>query len=74
MSYKKTVVKNFAIFTGKRLRWSLLLNKVATLIKRRPQHKRFYVNTAEVSRTPVLKNICERLLLNVKFHSFRTIS
>ena len=29
--YKKGVFKNFAIFTGKHLCWSLLFNKVAGL-------------------------------------------
>ena len=32
--YKKGVVKNFAKFTGKHLRQSLFLNKVAGLIKK----------------------------------------
>ena len=29
--YKKVVLKNFAKFTGKHLRWSLLFNKLAGL-------------------------------------------
>ena len=34
------------------------------LIKKRLGHRRFPVNTAEFQRAPILKNICERLLLN----------
>ena len=35
----------------------------ATLIKNRLQHRCFPVNIAKLLRRPVLKNICERLLL-----------
>ena len=43
-------------------------NKVAALqacnfIKKRLQHRLFPVNIAKLLRTPILKNICERLLL-----------
>ena len=31
MFYKKALLKNFSIFTGKYLRWNIFLNKVATL-------------------------------------------
>ena len=45
-----------------------LFNKVAeleacTFIKKRLQHWCFSVNIAKLLRTPILKNICERLLL-----------
>ena len=51
-SVKKGVFKNFAIFAGKHLFWSL-------------QHRFFPVKSAKFLRTPILKNICERLLLNL---------
>ena len=64
--YTKVIIKNFAIFTEKQLRWSLFLNKNAGLqswnfIKKRLQHRFFPVNIAKFLRTPVLENICERL-------------
>ena len=64
--YKKVVVKNFAIFTEKPLRWSLFLNKNAGLqpwnfIKKGFQHRFFHMNLAKILRTPALENICERL-------------
>ena len=58
--YKKAVLKYFAIFTGKHLCWSL------KFIKMRLQHRCFPVNIAKFLRAPILKNICERLLLNDK--------
>ena len=66
--YKKGVLKNFAIFTGKHLCWGLFLIKLQTwpafLLKRRLQRRCFHVSIAKFLRTPVLKNICERLILN----------
>ena len=67
MFYKKAVLKNFAIFTGKRLCWSLYFNENAGLqscnfIKKRLRHRCFPVNYAKFLRAPVLKNISERLL------------
>ena len=64
--YKKVVLKNFAIFTEKHLRWSLFLNKNTVLqtwnfFKKRLQHRFFPVNIAKFLRKPVLENICERL-------------
>ena len=56
-SIKKTILKNFLIFTGKHLRWSLFN-------KKRLQHRCFPVNIKKFFRTAFLKNICERLLLN----------
>ena len=43
---KNVVLKNFAIFTGKHLRWNLFFNKDAGLqgpsfIKKRLKHRRF---------------------------------
>ena len=67
--YTKVALRNFAMFTGKHLCWSLFFNKVAgpqlcNFIKKRFQHRCFTVNNAKFFRTPNLKNICERLLLN----------
>ena len=63
---KKAVLKNFAIFTEKHLRWSLFLNKNAGLqssnfTKKRLQHRFFTENIEKFLRTSVLENICERL-------------
>ena len=63
--YKKTVLKNFAIFT-KHLCWSLFLIKLQAS-KKRLQHRGFPVNNVIFLRTPILKNICERLLLFLLF-------
>ena len=51
-----------------------LFNKVAGLqpsnfIKERLQHRCFPVNNAEFLRTPILKSICERLLLLIVIFS-----
>ena len=37
--------------------------RVCNFIKKRLQHRCFSANIAEIFRTPILKNICERLLL-----------
>ena len=54
--HKKTLLENFAIFTGKHL---------CNFIKKRLQHSCFLDNTAKLLRTAILKNICEPLLLRV---------
>ena len=63
-SIEKSVLKNFAIFTGKQLRWSLDLQALrpATLFKRL-QHRCFPVNIAKFLRTLILKKICKQQLL-----------
>ena len=62
---KKAVLKNFAIFTGKKpvLELESLFNKVAGLqacnfIKKRLEHRCFPVNFAKFLRTLILKRIC----------------
>ena len=60
MFYKKTVLKNFAIFAGKYLCWSLFLITVQAF---RLQDRCFPANFAKYLRTAILKNICQRLLL-----------
>ena len=66
---KKAVLKNFAIFTGKHLCWSLFLIQLrvfrsVTLLKRNSQHRCFPVNIAKFLRTPFFRNIWEQLLLD----------
>ena len=66
--YKKAVFKNFAIFTGKYLCWSLFLIRLqawrpANLLKRDSNTDIFIVNIAIFLRAPVLKTICKRLVL-----------
>ena len=56
--FKKSVLKNFGNFTGKHLRRSLFLTKLQAC-------GRFPVKLAKFLRTPILKNICGRLLLYV---------
>ena len=61
--YKKTATKMFAIFIEKHPCWSLFLiscrHTLATLLKRDSNP----VNIAKFLRKPILKDICERLLL-----------
>ena len=68
-SVEKGVYKNFANFTGKNLFWSLFLIKfqgqACNFIKKRLQHRCFPAKFAKFLRTPILENICERLLLNL---------
>ena len=69
-SIKKTFLKNFAIFTGKRLCRSLFFNQNVGLqaynfIKKRLQHRCFPDNAVKFLRITILKNICERLLVKV---------
>ena len=69
-SMRKGVLKNSANFTGKHLCWSLFSIKLqawipATLLKKRLQHRCFPVKVAKFLRIPILKNICERLLVNI---------
>ena len=72
-SVKIGVLKSFTKLTMKHLWWSLSLIKLKTLrpadpqacnfIKKRHQHRYFPMKFAKFLRTPVLKNIRERLLL-----------
>ena len=61
--YENAVLRNFAIFTGKHLCWSLFL---INFIKKRLQHRYFPENIVELLRTPIMKSICERLLLQIQ--------
>ena len=66
---KKSVLKNFANFTGKHLCWNLFYEvaglQLASFFKKRVQHKCFPVKYGKILRTPILKNICKRLFLEV---------
>ena len=75
--HKKAVLKNFAIFTGRHLCWNLFFNKNTGLqgpsfIKKRHEPRCFFANIEKFLRTPILKNICERLLLRVSLERFPT--
>ena len=66
-SVKRGVSENFTIFTGKQLCCSLFLIKLqilrpATLLTETPKQL-FSCEYCEILRTSILKNICERLLL-----------
>ena len=67
-SIEKGVLKNFAIFTGKHLRWSLFSIELqvqawrpATVFKE-TLTKDFSVNIAKILGTPIFKKICKQLL------------
>ena len=62
MFFKRCVLKCFAIFTGRRLCWSLFWP--ATLLKKL-QLMCFVVNIAKFLRTPILKNSCDQLFLKI---------
>ena len=75
-SVKKGVLKNLVNFIGKHLvvAWNYegsLFNKVAAnqtcnFTKIRLQHRCFPVKFVKFLRTPVLKNICQQMLLQTK--------
>ena len=58
--FLKSVLKNFAIFTGKHLRWILLFNKVAGIPTQVSSCEYW-----ECLKKPIMKNICERLLFDM---------
>ena len=66
MFHKKAVLKNFAIFTGKHLYRNLFFNKNASL----QGHSFIKKRLENFLRTPILKKICERLLLRVSLELF----
>ena len=71
------VVKNFVIFTGKQLCWSLFLIKLQAckFVEKILQHWCFPLHVRKFLRIPILKNISERLLLIIllaqQFFNFR---
>ena len=54
---KRCSSANLANFTGKHLSWS---------IKKKLQHRRFSVKFANFLRTPILKNIFERVIVHIE--------
>ena len=62
-SVKKAVYKNLAKFTRKHLCY-LSFNKITGLRTGILIQRCFPVNFVKFLRAPILKNICERLLLN----------
>ena len=74
--FKKGVLEDFADLTGKHLCWSLFLIKLQgwgfNFIKMILQQICFPVKLAKFWRTPILKNICGRLLIKwyvIKYYS-----
>ena len=63
------VMKKFIIFIGKHQCWSLFsINlQACNFIKKRLQHRCFPLHVRKFLRTPILKNISERLLLIILF-------
>ena len=75
---KKSVLRNFAKFTGKHLRQSLFFDKVAglrpvTLLKKRLWHSCFPVNFAKFLRTPFFIEHLWYRLLNIIILSKRIL-
>ena len=60
---KKSILKHFVIFTRKHPCWSLFSVFGVNFIKKRLQHRYFPMNITKFLRTPILKNIWERLHL-----------
>ena len=76
---KKIYSSKFIKFHRKTLASECLFNKVACLnacnfIKKRLWHRCFPVKFVKFSRTPILKNICERLLLHHGYSRLATFN
>ena len=73
MFCEKYVLKNFPDFTGKQLCWSLFLVKLQVFSgmqisqNKETPTQAFFVKYVKFLRTPTLKNIYKRLLLNFYF-------
>ena len=63
MFFKIGVLKNFAIFTEKHLRWSLFLRKLQAFRGLARQLMCFSVNIEKCLRALILKNIYEKAAL-----------
>ena len=75
-SVKWSVLKSFTNFTGRLLCWSLFSNLEADscIFIRRLQHSCFPLKFVKSVRTPILKVICEQLLLNNATFNFQGIT
>ena len=76
-SIKKAVLKTFAILPGKHMCWSFFLiklqtSRMATLLKKKTTTQVFSCEYCEFLRITILKNICERLLLDQCCHRIKT--
>ena len=64
MFYKKAVLKDFAMFTGNQLCWSLFIIKLQafrpTVLLKILQHRCFPVNVTKFLRRAFFQNICKR--------------
>ena len=61
------LIPTFVEVTGEKLVGGLFgPSPILNRVKKRLHHRNFPVNFIEFLRTPILKNICERLLLNSK--------
>ena len=61
-SVEKRVLKFFANFTGNNCVGLFLIKFVKNFVEKRLQHNCFPVKFGKFLRTPILKNVCERLL------------
>ena len=65
-SVEKGVLKIFANSTGKHLYWSVfLIMFVKSFVQKRLQHTCSLVKFSKFLRTPIWKNICKRLPLEI---------
>ena len=66
MFCKKGVLKSCPIFTRKHLCWSLFDTLGVNFITKRLQHRYFPANITKFLRSPIFKNICKQLHLNME--------
>ena len=71
---KKSVLRNFAKFTGKHLCQSLTCAEACNFIKKRLWHWRFPLNFVKFLRIPLLQNTSGRLLLTIVGQYFTQLS
>ena len=73
MFHKKAVDKNFAIFTGKHFfNKNVGLQALSLFSQKETRTQAFFPNIDKFLRTPILKSICEWLLLRVLLELFHT--
>ena len=73
MFHKKAVDKNFAIFTGKHFfNKNVGLQALSLFSQKETRTQAFFANIDKFLRTPILKSICEWLLLRVLLELFHT--
>ena len=73
MFHKKAVDKNFAIFTWKHFfNKNVGLQALSLFSQKETRTQAFFANIDKFLRTPILKSICEWLLLRVLLELFHT--